>query len=91
MGPIAARKAYKVLFNVERILAIELLSAGQGIDFQRGLEPAAGPKAAHRHLRSHIPTLGDDRILHTDMVDATTLLRERSLLTAVERAVGPLE
>ncbi len=35
MGANAATKAYRVLENLERILAIELLNAAQALDFRR--------------------------------------------------------
>ena len=35
MGAAAARQARQIAANVERILALELLAAAQGIDFRR--------------------------------------------------------
>jgi histidine ammonia-lyase len=60
MGCTAALKARTILDNVERILAIELMAAAQGIDFRRQeLAPGAalgrGTRAAYALLRQHVP------------------------------------
>ena len=49
MGSIAARHARDVLANVQRIVALELLCAAQGLDFRTadGTAPGAGVAVAH--------------------------------------------
>lgn len=63
MGSIAARHARDVLRNVERVLCLELLCAGQGLDFRIGRigQPGAGVAEAHRRLRQRVEHLGGDR------------------------------
>ncbi len=55
MGSIAARHARTVLEHSERILAIELICAAQGLDLrldlQPGTSPGAGVAEAHRRIR----------------------------------------
>ena len=41
-------------------------------------------------VREHVPHLETDRELHRDHARAETILHERALLAAVERAVGEL-
>ena len=48
MGANAATKLYKVMDNLEHILAIELMNAAQGLDFRRR-------SAVHRLLKSFSP------------------------------------
>jgi histidine ammonia-lyase len=91
MGMHSAMKAHQVLENVETVLAIELLCAGQGIDLRRPLRSTPAIEAAHAVLRKHVASLGDDRVLHPDIRAALTLVRSGELLKAVEAAVGPLE
>ena len=91
MGPIAARKAFRVLENTERILGIELMAAGQAIDLRSPLVPADGPRAGLERLRRHVEFLEQDRILHPDLEAAAALVRTGALLDAVEQAVGALD
>ena len=55
-GPIAGRQARQIIGNVERILAIELLAAAQGIDFRREVSPDArlggGTRSAYDLIRA---------------------------------------
>lgn len=65
MGATAALKLRSVLDNVERILAIELMSAAQGVDFRRqviGAEKVLGRGTRHVYalLRQHIPFIESD-------------------------------
>lgn len=90
MGPIAARKALRVLENTERILGIEALAAAQALDLRKPLTPADGPAAARARLRDDITYLSADRILHDDLEDAASLVRSGELLAAAESVVGPL-
>lgn len=65
MGATAALKLRSVLDNVEQILAIELMSAAQGIDFRRqviGAEKVLGQGTRHVYtlLRQHVPFIETD-------------------------------
>ena len=90
MGTTAARKARAIVSNVERILAIEFLCAGQAREFHPELRPGKGALAAHELLRAHVPPLDADRYLYDDLERAQELIRSGALLAAVEDAVGPL-
>ncbi len=90
MGPISARQAMSVVENTERILGIELLVASQALDFRTPLVPAAGPARALAFVREKIPALSEDRILCEDQELAASMIRDGSLLAAVEASVGEL-
>jgi histidine ammonia-lyase len=80
MGVTAGLKLRQINDNVERILAIELLAAAQGIDFRRRvLGPEAqlgqGTRHAYRLLRELAPFLESDAVLYP-------------LIEAVRRAVA---
>ena len=90
MGPIAARKAARVVRHVERILGIELMVAAQALDFRAPLVPADGPRAAAAALRRVVDHLDADRILAPDLERASEIIGDGSLLRAVEAAVGEL-
>ncbi len=91
MGTIAARKAEAILRNAERVVAIELLAAAQGIDLLRPLATSAPLDAAHRVIRAVSPMLGDDRPLAPDIEAVARLVRDGSIVDAAEKAGAPLD
>jgi histidine ammonia-lyase len=90
MGNAAGLKAWQVLANVERALAIELLAGAQGVEFLAPLEPGAGARATRAHVRSLSPRLLEDRPLARDIEAVATSIRDGSLVAAVEAEVGEL-
>ena len=90
MGSISARKLAQVIENVRASISIELLAAAQGVDQRRPLRPSAGVAAAHAAVRRVVPELTEDRPLYRDIAAISGILRDGSLLRAVEEAVGPL-
>ena len=97
MGSISAQKAWRVLKNVQTILAIELLCASQGLDFARlykgepPLKAGKGVEAAFRIVRNLVPFLDRDRILHNDIQRLLKLTRSDDLVSGVQRAIGKLQ
>jgi histidine ammonia-lyase len=79
MGAWGARKAARVVANTRRVLAMELLTAAQGIDLLRPLRSSRRLEVAHAQVRKKIPRLDADRIFHDDIVYLETLLREQGL------------
>jgi histidine ammonia-lyase len=90
MGNASGLKAWQVLANAERALAIELLAATQAVEFLAPLEPGAGARAAHDFVRSLSPRLHDDRPLAADIEAVAESVRDGSLVAAVEAEVGEL-
>jgi histidine ammonia-lyase len=90
MGTIACRKARDILENVAWVLAIEVVSAAQALDFHGGLRAGRGVDAAYRRIRQEVPHLERDRYLrpHLDLVRELVLGGE--LARAVEGEVGAL-
>ena len=80
MGVWAARKAAQALGNAERVVAIELLAAAQGIDFLRPLESSRTLEAAHRAIRARVPKLDEDRPGGPDIEAVAELVREGALI-----------
>src|SRR4029453_15919896 len=67
MGMLAARHAARVLENVQRLIAIELLCAAQALDL-RGVDRAgAGAPAAPSLIRAHAGPLLEDRPLAVEV------------------------
>jgi histidine ammonia-lyase len=90
MGNAAALKAWQVVANSERALAIELLAGAQAVEFLAPLEPGVGPRTAHDFIRSISPRLRDDRPLAPDIEAVATAIHDGTLIAAVEAEVGEL-
>ena len=80
MGPIAARKAFRILENSEQILGIELLVACQAVDMHAPLGPSPALRAVHRAVRECVPYLDADRVLHPELEEAARLVRSGVLV-----------
>ncbi len=91
MGNASGLKAWQVVANSERAVAIELLAGAQAVEFLAPLEPGAGVRATHDAVRSLSPRLRDDRPLGADIEAVAVAIRDGSLLAAVEAEVGELE
>lgn len=77
MGANSATKLYRVVQNLENILAIELLNAAQALDFRRPLKSSASNDNLFSDFRKHVPFLDNDRLLHNDMKSALAFLQTR--------------
>ena len=90
MGNASGLKAWQVLANSERALAIELLAGAQGVEFLAPLEPGPGVAAARRFVRSLSPRLVDDRPLSAEIEAVADAIRDGEVVHAVESEVGEL-
>jgi histidine ammonia-lyase len=90
MGNASGLKAWQVLANAERVLAIELLAGAQAIEFLAPLEPGVGARAARDAVRALSPRLADDRPLAGDIEAVAQSLRDGSFVAAVEADAGEL-
>lgn len=64
MGANAATKAYKVVQNVERILAIELFTAMQALDFRKDIKSSTQIEKLRENYRKVVPFVEDDTYMH---------------------------
>lgn len=83
MGSISGRKLNRVLDNLEYILAIELLSACQAIEFRRPLKSSALLEFAHEYVRDYVSFAEEDRIFAEDINKVSGLIKEFSLVERV--------
>ncbi|MEX0673659.1 MAG: aromatic amino acid lyase, partial [Gaiellaceae bacterium] len=90
MGNAAGLKAWQVLANSERALAIELLAGAQGVEFLAPLEPGRGVRAVRAAVRGLSERLHDDRPLGGDIERVATAIRDGSLIAAAEAEIGEL-
>jgi histidine ammonia-lyase len=91
MGNASGLKAWQVLANAERVLAIELLAGAQAVEFLAPLQPGIGVRAAREFVRMRSPRLRDDRPLAGDIEAVAETIRDGSLVDAVQADAGALE
>lgn len=67
MGANAATKALRVVENVERVLAIEWMTAAQAMEFRRPKKTSPELEKWLAEYREVVPNLEDDRVLGDDL------------------------
>lgn len=85
MGSISALKLLEVYQNAEQVLAIELFTAAQALDFRKPLKPGKGVEIAHDFVRDAIPHAATDHYFKDDINKAVELLQNRSMVKEVEK------
>jgi histidine ammonia-lyase len=90
MGWGAARKLRSALANLQRILAVELVTAARAIDLRAPLQASPATAAAIAELRRSVPGPGADRFLAPELAAAERLLQGGGLVDAVIAVVGEL-
>lgn len=75
MGANAATRSYKLINNLYSILAIELITAAQAIDFRRPLKTSAYLETFYSNFRKEVTFIKEDRLLHNDIVKAENFLK----------------
>jgi histidine ammonia-lyase len=75
MGWHAGRKLRKVVDNLRRVVAIELVTAARALDMRAPLKPAPITGALLSKLRREVPGVGPDRFLAPELEAAERLLR----------------
>lgn len=90
MGTTAARQCAMILDNARWVMAIEVLSATEALDFHAPLEPGPAVGAAVAAVREVVPPLDADRIMTGDLAAVREMIVDGRLREAVERVVGAL-
>ena len=75
MGANAATKLYKVMNNLELILAIELMNAAQGIEFRRPLKTSPVLEQVLHDYRKEVPFIGDDVVMYKEIHKTVAFLK----------------
>jgi histidine ammonia-lyase len=76
MGWHAGRKLRKVVDNLRRVVAIELVTAARALDMRAPLKPAPITGALLAKLRKEVPGVGPDRFLAPELEAAERLLKD---------------
>lgn len=84
MGSISGRKLEMVLENLEYILAIELMTACQAIEFRRPLRSSIILEHAHEFVRQQVSFANEDRIFGDDIRRIKTMIESFSFIREAE-------
>ncbi len=90
MGWSAARKLRKVVENLSRILAIELVTSARAIEFRKELKPSPATASVVKVLRTVVPGVGPDRFLSPELEAAVTLVQSGNVVTAAREVIKDL-
>jgi histidine ammonia-lyase len=91
MGWSACRKLRRVLDNLARILAVELVCAARALDLRAPLRPAAATAAVRDLLRERVPGPGPDRFLAPELAAAEELIKQGEVARRAAEVVGELQ
>ncbi|MDP9230038.1 MAG: aromatic amino acid lyase, partial [Bacteroidota bacterium] len=83
MGSISGRKLNQVLDNLEYILAIELLTASQAIEFRKPLKSSEILEFAHEYVRKFVGFAEEDRIFADDVNKIKNIISDFSFVERV--------
>ncbi|BBU59328.1 histidine ammonia-lyase (plasmid) [Mameliella alba] len=90
MAAHGAVRLGRMVANLDRILGVELLCAGQGIEFRAPLRTSAPLTAVLDRLRQTVPALTDDRYMAPDLERAADLVRSGALQQAAQTKMPEL-
>ena len=90
MGWAAARKLRRAVDSVQRVIAIELMAAGRGLELRAPLESSPATGAALRTIREHVEGVGPDRRLSPDIEAMVRLVRSGEVTASAQSVTGPL-
>lgn len=76
MGANAAVKTYKIVYNIEKVLAIEFMTAMQALDFRTGHKSSPLIEDIKQRYRQVVPFLEEDRVLYDDIQVTVDFMRE---------------
>ncbi len=79
MGANGAVKAFKVMENLERILAIELYNAAQALDFRRPAKSSPYLESILAEYRKRVSFIDDDKVMYEDINESVSFLKEIEL------------
>ncbi|MCK0158061.1 histidine ammonia-lyase [Cellulophaga sp. F20128] len=85
MGSISGRKALQVIGNVEKILAIEMLTAAQASEFRKPMKSGVFLEAVHSEIRKKVAFADKDRVFATDIEAGIAMIQNQTILKAIEQ------
>jgi histidine ammonia-lyase len=91
MGATAVRQAEMIMTHTETVVAIELLSAAQGVDFRRqdgAGKLGVGTAVAYDLIRQHVPFITQDCYMAPLIEKVRLLVHEGKIKQVTEKALA---
>jgi histidine ammonia-lyase len=86
MSTNAARHAREIVWNIQQVIAIEMMCAAQALDFRlaggRQIKVGAGTRRAYERIRRDVKHLGADRVLYHDIRKMANLVQTNMVVEA---------
>ena len=79
MGANAATKCVRVVENVEKVLAIELMNAAQALDFRRPLKSSPKIEKLVSEYRKYVPFIEEDTVMYQYINISADFLRMNNM------------
>jgi len=76
MGANAATKLFKIVENIEKILAIEMFNATQALEFRKNIKTSEFLNKIVEDFRKKVSFVNNDRILYKDIALAIEFIKE---------------
>lgn len=87
----ASKKAYEVSKKLEYIIAIEIMTEIQALDFMKTMKPSTITQVVYDLVREKVPMVDEDRHFYPDIQNIKEMIHEGILLKSVEDIVGHLK
>ncbi|MFC3885639.1 histidine ammonia-lyase [Bacillus songklensis] len=88
MGTPAALKANKVLKNTQKVIAIEMLTAAQALEFHHPLQLGEGTETIYQFIRRAIPSWDRDREFYIDLEKMISIVEKIDGIKQIEARIG---
>lgn len=83
MGSIGGRKALQVIENVEKILAIELLTAAQAFEYRKPMKSGIFLEEVHKAIRKEVPFAKKDRVFAEDIEKGIEMIKNKTIISVI--------
>ena len=86
MGSISGRKALQVIGNVEKILAIELLTAAQAFEYRKPMKSGILLDKVHKEVRKRVSFAKKDRVFADDIEIGISMIKDQTIMKVIDNA-----
>lgn len=83
MGSMSVRKAQTILENTMRVIAIEMMTAAQAIDFREKRLLGDKTQKAYTYIRKHIPFIEKDEMMYPRLHKIEKIIKDEDYYDAV--------
>ncbi|MGS2762742.1 histidine ammonia-lyase [Sinomicrobium sp. M5D2P9] len=87
MGSISGRKALQIIENVEKILAIELLTAAQAFEYRKPLKSGILLDEIHKFIRTRVSFAENDRVFSDDIEKGIEIIQNNEIIRLVDEVM----